>query len=76
MIFRAMEPFCRHPQVFAVQPVLNPDDTAMFNDAVRELRHAPPTNGGATRQASVHAGLEALASQRPDIAIRSAVAIF
>ena len=26
------------------------------------LRHEPPANGGATRQASVHAGLEALAS--------------
>ena len=38
VIFRAMEPFCRHPQVFAVQPVLNPDDTAMFNDAVSALR--------------------------------------
>ena len=22
VIYRAMEPFCRHPQVFAVQPVL------------------------------------------------------
>src|SRR6476619_5698639 len=71
VIFRAMEPFCRHPEVFAVQPVLNPDDTAMFNDAVSELNHAPPANGGATRQASVHAGLEALASQsqKPDIVL-------
>ena len=67
VIFRAMAPFCRHPQIFAVQPVLNPDDTAMFNDAVSALRHEPPTNGGATRQASVHAGLEALASQKPDV---------
>ena len=58
-----MEPFCRHPQVFAVQPVLNPDDTAMFNEAVSALRHQPPANGGATRQASVHAGLEALAER-------------
>jgi 2-C-methyl-D-erythritol 4-phosphate cytidylyltransferase/2-C-methyl-D-erythritol 2,4-cyclodiphosphate synthase len=39
----------------------------MFNDAVCELRHEPPAGGGATRQASVHAGLEALASQKPDI---------
>src|SRR5260370_461570 len=69
VIFRAMEPFCRHPRIFAVQPVLNPDDTAMFNDAVSELRHEPPANGGATRQASVHAGLEALASQKPDIVL-------
>ena len=69
VIFRAMEPFCRHPQIFAVQPVLNPDDTAIFNDAVSALRYEPPANGGATRQASVHAGLEALASQKPDIVL-------
>jgi 2-C-methyl-D-erythritol 4-phosphate cytidylyltransferase / 2-C-methyl-D-erythritol 2,4-cyclodiphosphate synthase len=69
VIFRAMEPFCRHPQVFAVQPVLNPDDTAIFNAAVSELRHEPPANGGATRQASVHAGLEALAGQKPDVVL-------
>ena len=42
VIFRAMEPFCRHPQVFAVQPVLNPDDTAVFNEAVSALSHEPP----------------------------------
>src|ERR1700686_3239263 len=69
VIFRAMEPFCRHPRIFAVQPVLNPDDTAMFNDAVNTLRHEPPATGGATRQASVHAGLEALAGQKPDIVL-------
>ncbi len=69
VIFRAMEPFCRHPQIFAVQPVLNPDDTDVFNDAVSELRHEPPATGGATRQASVHAGLEALASQKPDVVL-------
>src|SRR5271156_661343 len=69
VILRAMEPFCRHPQIFAVQPVLNRDDTAMFNAAVSELRHRPPANGGATRQASVHAGLEALAEQKPDIVL-------
>src|SRR3981081_2297808 len=67
VIWRAMEPFCRHPQVFAVQPVLNPDDTAMFNEAVSDMRYQPPASGGATRQASVRAGLEALASQAPDI---------
>jgi 2-C-methyl-D-erythritol 4-phosphate cytidylyltransferase/2-C-methyl-D-erythritol 2,4-cyclodiphosphate synthase len=69
VIFRAMEPFCRHPQIFAVQPVLNPDDAAMFSDAVSALRHEPPANGGATRQASVHAGLEALAAQKPDVVL-------
>ena len=43
VIFRAMEPFSRHPDIFAVQPVVNPDDTAMFNEAVD--RAAPPAAG-------------------------------
>jgi 2-C-methyl-D-erythritol 4-phosphate cytidylyltransferase/2-C-methyl-D-erythritol 2,4-cyclodiphosphate synthase len=64
-----MEPFCRHGEIFAVQPVLNPDDIAMFNAATSGLRHRPPANGGATRQASVHAGLEALAAEKPDIVL-------
>src|SRR5258707_9065375 len=69
VIFRAMEPFCRPPRIFAVQPVVNPDDAAVFNDAVTALRHQPPAIGGATRQPSVHAGLEALASQKPDVVL-------
>jgi 2-C-methyl-D-erythritol 4-phosphate cytidylyltransferase/2-C-methyl-D-erythritol 2,4-cyclodiphosphate synthase len=64
-----MQSFCTHPRITTVQPVLNPDDTAMFNAAVVGLRHQPPANGGATRQASVHAGLEALARQKPDIVL-------
>src|SRR3954464_1990999 len=69
VISRAMAPFCRHPQIFAVQPVVNPDDAAMFNDAVSDLRHRPVAKGGATRQASVRAGLEALATDAPDIVL-------
>jgi 2-C-methyl-D-erythritol 4-phosphate cytidylyltransferase/2-C-methyl-D-erythritol 2,4-cyclodiphosphate synthase len=69
VIFRAMQAFCSHPDVATVQPVVNPDDIGLFNDAVVSLRHAPPANGGATRQASVHAGLEALAADKPDIVL-------
>ncbi|WP_369723543.1 bifunctional 2-C-methyl-D-erythritol 4-phosphate cytidylyltransferase/2-C-methyl-D-erythritol 2,4-cyclodiphosphate synthase [Bradyrhizobium sp. LLZ17] len=69
VIFRAMEAFSRHPDVFAVQPVVNQDDSAMFTAAVAGLSHEPPTNGGATRQASVLAGLEALAQHKPDIVL-------
>ena len=64
-----MEAFCRHPDVAAVQPVLHPDDATMFNAACDGLNHAPPTAGGATRQASVLAGLEALAAEKPDIVL-------
>ncbi|MGZ5842740.1 MAG: bifunctional 2-C-methyl-D-erythritol 4-phosphate cytidylyltransferase/2-C-methyl-D-erythritol 2,4-cyclodiphosphate synthase [Xanthobacteraceae bacterium] len=69
VIYRAMEPFSRHPLIASVQPVLHADDIAMFNAAVSGLRHQPPANGGATRQASVHAGLEALAGERPDVVL-------
>src|SRR3569833_618729 len=69
VIFRAMQAFCRHPDVFAVQPVGNPDDAAVFSQAAAGLRHQPPTLGGATRQASVHAGLEALVAEKPDIVL-------
>lgn len=69
VIARAMEPFCSHPDVFAVQPITNPDDAAMFAEAVAELRYHAPADGGATRQASVRAGLEALAGHAPDIVL-------
>ncbi len=69
VIFRAMAPFCRHAEISAVQPVTNPDDAAMFEAAVAGLRHQPPATGGATRQDSVRAGLEALAPLKPDIVL-------
>lgn len=69
VIYRAMEAFSTHPDVLAVQPVVNPDDSAMFAAAVAGLSHEPPTNGGATRQASVLAGLEALARHKPDVVL-------
>ena len=69
VIFRAMAAFCRHPEVSAVQPVLHSDDTAVFNAACDGLKHRAPAPGGATRQASVHAGLEALAGERPDVVL-------
>src|SRR4051794_40302303 len=69
VIARAMEPFCFHPQIFAVQPVLNPDDAAMFDAAASGMRYRTPVAGGATRQASVRAGLEALANEQPDMVL-------
>ena len=69
VIYRAMEAFSRHPDVSAVQPVVNPADSAIFTAAVAGLEHEPPTEGGATRQASVLAGLEALAGHEPDIVL-------
>jgi 2-C-methyl-D-erythritol 4-phosphate cytidylyltransferase/2-C-methyl-D-erythritol 2,4-cyclodiphosphate synthase len=69
VIFRAMAPFSNHPWVSQVQPVLHLDDVAMFEAAVVGLRHEPPAEGGATRQASVRAGLEALSAHKPEIVL-------
>jgi 2-C-methyl-D-erythritol 4-phosphate cytidylyltransferase/2-C-methyl-D-erythritol 2,4-cyclodiphosphate synthase len=69
VISRALEPFCRHAGIFAIQPVLNPDDAAMFEAAVGDMHYRTPVGGGATRQASVRAGLEALAGEAPDLVL-------
>lgn len=69
VISRAMAAFCGHPEVAAVQPVVNPDDIAIFNQAVGNIQALAPVNGGATRQASVRAGLEALVATAPDIVL-------
>ena len=65
VIARAMAPFCRHREISAVQPVRNPDDAEMFDAALRGMSYRPAVSGGATRQASVRAGLEALAAAAP-----------
>lgn len=52
-----------------IQVVIHPDDQKAFADISREFVLAPPVFGGATRQASVHAGLEALATSDPDLVL-------
>jgi 2-C-methyl-D-erythritol 4-phosphate cytidylyltransferase/2-C-methyl-D-erythritol 2,4-cyclodiphosphate synthase len=49
-----------------VQLVIHPDDRNLFVDTSRGFEVPPPVSGGATRQASVLAGLEALAPANPD----------
>jgi 2-C-methyl-D-erythritol 4-phosphate cytidylyltransferase/2-C-methyl-D-erythritol 2,4-cyclodiphosphate synthase len=58
-----------HPQVSVVQPVIHQDDMALYESAAAGLALSPPAFGGATRQASVLAGLEALVPHRPDIVL-------
>jgi len=62
--------FLGHPQIAAVQPVIHPDDQAIFQAATAGLeRLLPAVPGGATRQASVRAGLEALRAAEPDLVL-------
>ena len=53
-------------EVDLVQPV---GDTESINNALAGVPHLPPVPGGATRQASVRAGLEALAIHAPDVVL-------
>jgi 2-C-methyl-D-erythritol 4-phosphate cytidylyltransferase/2-C-methyl-D-erythritol 2,4-cyclodiphosphate synthase len=58
-----------HPGIAMVQPVIHRDDIALFQAASAGLELLPPVFGGATRQASVRAGLEALSPRRPDLVL-------
>jgi 2-C-methyl-D-erythritol 4-phosphate cytidylyltransferase/2-C-methyl-D-erythritol 2,4-cyclodiphosphate synthase len=49
-----------------VQTVIHADDNDLYRAAAAGFNLLPPVTGGATRQASVHAGLEALAPHAPD----------
>ncbi len=54
------------PHIHLLQPV---GDAAPIDAALAGLDHLPPVPGGATRQQSVRAGLEALASHAPDVVL-------
>lgn len=69
VIRRTLMAFTAHPGIAAVQPVIHPDDEKRFSDAAAGLPVLQPAHGGTTRQASVHAGLEALAARAPDIVL-------
>lgn len=56
----AVEAFARHPTVAAVQVVIHADDPELYATAMAGLDLPTPILGGATRQASVVAGLEAI----------------
>jgi 2-C-methyl-D-erythritol 4-phosphate cytidylyltransferase / 2-C-methyl-D-erythritol 2,4-cyclodiphosphate synthase len=61
--------FADHPEIGMVQPVIHRDDIARFHAASAGLRLRQPVFGGATRQISVRAGLEALEPDRPRIVL-------
>jgi 2-C-methyl-D-erythritol 4-phosphate cytidylyltransferase / 2-C-methyl-D-erythritol 2,4-cyclodiphosphate synthase len=71
--------FQEHPAVHLVQVVIAAPDAKAYAAAVSGLgpKLLPAVNGGSTRQASVRAGLLALASHQPDqVLIHDAVRAF
>lgn len=68
-IRKTLMAFADHPDIAQVQPVIHPDDLQLFCDATKDLVLCQPVAGGATRQASVCAGLEALDASAPEIVL-------
>jgi len=66
---RTVGAFLDHPAVSGVRVMIHPDDRALYDAAVGDLGLPEPVHGGATRQASVLNGLEALASVEPDLVL-------
>jgi 2-C-methyl-D-erythritol 4-phosphate cytidylyltransferase/2-C-methyl-D-erythritol 2,4-cyclodiphosphate synthase len=70
MIRPTLRAFLRHAGVGVVQPVINGADEDTFRAATAGLEKlSAPVAGGATRQASVRAGLEALAARAPALVL-------
>jgi 2-C-methyl-D-erythritol 4-phosphate cytidylyltransferase / 2-C-methyl-D-erythritol 2,4-cyclodiphosphate synthase len=70
MIRPTLRAFLNHTQIGVVQPVISASDEQLYRAATAGLGKLPaPVPGGATRQASVRAGLEALALRAPDLVL-------
>ncbi len=69
MLRRALFTLVDHPEVGHIQPVIHADDVDRFRAIESNDHILPPVFGGATRQASVRAGLEALEARNPDIVL-------
>jgi 2-C-methyl-D-erythritol 4-phosphate cytidylyltransferase/2-C-methyl-D-erythritol 2,4-cyclodiphosphate synthase len=69
MLRRCLLMLADTPNVGLVQPVIRPEDRILFDAAADQIGVLPPAFGGATRQASVRAGLEALVTRKPDIVL-------
>jgi 2-C-methyl-D-erythritol 4-phosphate cytidylyltransferase / 2-C-methyl-D-erythritol 2,4-cyclodiphosphate synthase len=69
MLRRTLSTFVHQANIGRVQAVIHPEDLARYRDTVAGIDLLPPAFGGATRQASVRAGLEALSTRAPDIVL-------
>jgi 2-C-methyl-D-erythritol 4-phosphate cytidylyltransferase/2-C-methyl-D-erythritol 2,4-cyclodiphosphate synthase len=72
VIARTLDVFLGLPEVTVVVAVVHPDDRDLYETATAGIpagRLLPPVAGGASRQQSVHLGLEALADDPPDLVL-------
>tara|TARA_R110002124_G_scaffold63350_22_gene173231 strand:+ start:5692 stop:6882 length:1191 start_codon:yes stop_codon:yes gene_type:complete len=70
VLTRTIRAFLDHPQVTTVLPVIHSDHAGRYAAlGLSDARLLPPVSGGHSRQASVLAGLQALAPARPDLVL-------
>lgn len=72
VLTRTLAAFIDHPEIAVTQVVIDPTDRELYEAALpASVRIAPPVAGGGSRQASVVAGLEALAglAEPPDLVL-------
>ena len=69
LLEHALTAFVKAPKVALIQPVIRKDDLALAQTLIGCMEVLAPVPGGATRQASVRAGLEALEPRAPDIVL-------
>src|ERR1700722_16082759 len=69
VIRKSLAMFVDHAEVKLVQPVIHRDDAELCASAAAGMQLLAPAFGGATRQESVHAGLEALLPHQPSIVL-------
>jgi 2-C-methyl-D-erythritol 4-phosphate cytidylyltransferase/2-C-methyl-D-erythritol 2,4-cyclodiphosphate synthase len=69
VVRHSLRRFSQHPAIDLVQSVIHPQDQALFDNAATGLTLLAPVSGGATRQESVRAGLEALAPHKPEVVL-------
>ncbi len=69
LLRRTLSLLVDHPSIGSVQPVIRAEDRDLFAAESAGIATLPPTLGGATRQASVRAGLEALVARAPELVL-------
>ncbi|MFK8251227.1 bifunctional 2-C-methyl-D-erythritol 4-phosphate cytidylyltransferase/2-C-methyl-D-erythritol 2,4-cyclodiphosphate synthase [Ancylobacter terrae] len=70
VLARTLRAFAGREGIGTIQPVIHPDDAELYAQSCATITGLrPPVAGGATRQASVRAGLEALAGDPPDLVL-------
>jgi 2-C-methyl-D-erythritol 4-phosphate cytidylyltransferase/2-C-methyl-D-erythritol 2,4-cyclodiphosphate synthase len=69
LLRRSLSALLSVPEIDPIQPVIRVEDRGLYDEAAAGLLVLPPVPGGATRQASVRAGLEALEQHEPDVVL-------